>query len=250
VGAALALAGGDPRGLLILALGAVGGWAAGRALAARPNPVPAREPPLAEPHVSTGSAARIEPPPPSSAAAAVAANHTLTCGAIAPPAAVNDASGAAPTAPGALTGVGGPAPNREAEPGGKSVPVPAGVPAPARETERVPVATGVMRAGGAAPEPAATLPVRASAPDVAPPREAPSPYPDAPPEPGLADGPSGADASFEASTKLPNEVRLQDLAERQRSSTADLRRSIRDVIERLEDEEPPPSRRRGKKPRR
>jgi hypothetical protein len=42
---------------------------------------------------------------------------------------------------------------------------------------------------------------------------------------------------------------LQDLAARQRSSTADLRRSIRDVIERLEDDEPP-VRRRGKKPRR
>jgi hypothetical protein len=56
--------------------------------------------------------------------------------------------------------------------------------------------------------------------------------------------------SFAADTPLPTEVRLQDLAARQRSSTADLRRSIRDVIERLDDDEPPASRRRGKKPRR
>jgi hypothetical protein len=38
---------------------------------------------------------------------------------------------------------------------------------------------------------------------------------------------------------LPVEARLQDLAARQRTGTAELRRSIRDVIERLEDEEVP-----------
>jgi hypothetical protein len=68
-----------------------------------------------------------------------------------------------------------------------------------------------------------------------------------PPLPGPA---PAADTDLDVSTPLPTEVRLQDLAARQRSSTADLRRSIRDVIERLEDEEPPSPRRRGKKARR
>ncbi len=43
----------------------------------------------------------------------------------------------------------------------------------------------------------------------------------------------------ESPTPLPVDARLQDLAARQRTGTAELRRSIRDVIERLEEEELP-----------
>jgi hypothetical protein len=46
---------------------------------------------------------------------------------------------------------------------------------------------------------------------------------------------------------VPADGLLQGLAARQRSSTAELRRSIRDVIERLEDDETPPARRRRPK---
>jgi len=63
-------------------------------------------------------------------------------------------------------------------------------------------------------------------------------------------GPSGADSApeqdqataapaDESPAPLPVDSRLQDLAARQRTGTAELRRSIRDVIERLEEEEVP-----------
>jgi hypothetical protein len=73
---------------------------------------------------------------------------------------------------------------------------------------------------------------------------------EAPPRPRPPDDPAAGQEALDVGTPLPTEARLHDLAARQRSSTADLRRSIRDVIERLDDEEPPPARRRGKKPRR
>ncbi|HWP29397.1 MAG TPA: hypothetical protein VNM50_07650, partial [Chloroflexota bacterium] len=68
---------------------------------------------------------------------------------------------------------------------------------------------------------------------------APPPAPSEPVCP-LSSTPGGEEP---AGAPPPVETRLQDLAARQRSGTAELRRSIRDVIERLEEDEPPPPRR-------
>jgi hypothetical protein len=94
---------------------------------------------------------------------------------------------------------------------------------------------GALALGGRAPH----VPVDKgdSSPATAAPAGGPSPGP-------APDGASPAPAGDALAGAPPAvETRLQDLAARQRSGTAELRRSIRDVIERLEEDEPPPPRR-------
>lgn len=121
-----------------------------------------------------------------------------------------------------------PPPTATIEPATSVAPAPA-VPLPA---------AAAVVPGQAAPDPppafaASALAPAALAPAPAPPTE-PSPAQPAPGDPVL---PAAA-------------VWLDELAARQRSRTAELRRSIRDVIERLDEDEPtPPRRRRPKAPR-
>jgi hypothetical protein len=242
--AAVALTSGDPRGLLVLALGAIGGWAAHQGLAARPVPAgpseSSRNP--ATPAQSEDGARPATPlptvrPAPASKMAETTAVSTAertqaqpaTAAPIAP--ALAQAACVPPAAPVSAPAI-----------PSVSTPAPAEVPVP------TPVAVGAVQEPLVAASPMVALPdrpvevhhdpashgeVATAVPLSSPPTTHPSP----------------PDASPDIPTSLPVEGRLQDLAARQRSSTADLRRSIRDVIERLEDEEPPAPRRRGKKPR-
>ncbi len=245
-GAALALGSGDLRGLIVLALGAAGGWAAGQSLAARPRtrsegderPVAAERAALARPARATarvGEAPRAEPAARTGRLATPISAASAPIGA-APPDAPAPAAAAA----------------RLTERRPSTVPAPITTPSPAARPVADPAATPPGRAAAAA-----ARPPLAAAPPGLPPEHRAKGDDDRDGErgstaanAGLGPTPAasglGGGAAAEMGTPLPTEARLQDLAARQRSSTADLRRSIRDVIERLEDEEPPPARRRKK----
>lgn len=241
-GAAVALTSGDARGLLVLSLGGVGGWAACQGLTRRAIG--------AEPASMSQTVIPAEAPAPSPTAPAVREGEAAGWAA--------ERAGAIGTEPARSGRVDTVAP----DPGG----APAPAPAPSAATASLsvaPAARAPLPAAVLTPELVAVGAARESAAAVAHGDVAPEARAEVPPEPERgepsADVPAGsppaeapspaAEASAEVATPLPTEVRLQDLAERQRSSTADLRRSIRDVIERLEDDEPAP-RRRGKKSRR
>lgn len=247
-GAVLALTSGDVRSVVVLALGVLGGWAAAHGLAARPAAA-ADEPPIAAP-APRPCGTQLAPPTstpssgptlPTSPAAAHVADS------VAASAASDAADGPFPTTS-RLPNVAECTP--PVEPERVRAPAPGLAPEPTVVPTPVPVAAGAVSAVVAAQQGTAALPddvveIGDERHGEASTRSA-EPRPDA----ALPAGPASADAAFDANMPLPTEVRLQDLAARQRSSTADLRRSIRDVIERLEDDEPPAPRRRGKKPRR
>ncbi len=245
-GAALALVTSDVRALLALALGAVGGWAVGRATASQPAAVgdgartptaPVAPAPTTAPVRAAGVAPREAPPAVTELPAAE------------PPPATPAPRVTPGTVLAAQAGAdeGEPAPVAAEERLDAAV---ASIEEPPVVPERLPVAAAAARVPLAARESVVGRPAATADIASAPVGEASAPGADAPPAPEASPDAAGGSEAVALETPLPNEVRLQDLAARQRSSTADLRRSIRDVIERLEDDEQPPARRRGKKARR
>jgi hypothetical protein len=246
-GAMLALTSGDPRALLFLALGAAGGWAACQAASARPASVDAPQstrnatsPAEAAPSGPTATPGELAPPPRSSRAQdgvpVATPEGTLAALPVAPALEITAPSAAVPALPPT------PAPARSA------VPAPVPAPAPVHAPEPVGVAAVAARQPLAAPTRVVAQPDASVGRDQDPALDE-QPIGSTPLSLPIPTEGSDAGAAQDVTTPLP--AGLQDLAARQRSSTADLRRSIRDVIERLEDEEPPaPRRRSGKKPRR
>ena len=215
-GGALALGTGDGRALLALALGVVAGGCAAAA--------------LAQPAAPRSSVERPPRSPSSEAAPTNAAQPTPTA---VPQVAPAPSPAAVPDRPSTPT----PAPVSEpaaavraaAPAAAESTPVYEDAP---RDAEPSPALVGVaVQAEGA---PAATPAGLAEEQAVSAPAEGDAALGEQPP---AAIGPE----------VVPADGLLQGLAARQRSSTAELRRSIRDVIERLEDDETPPARRRRPK---
>ena len=245
-GAAVALTSGDPRGILILALGGVGGWAACKGLSTRGVPAESDYP------RGTGSAPG-EPETGAPSASTPDGERPALRGPAVESVPVAPIKVALPRPVGLVASMDSSVTAAAPDPSAAPAPVDAATAAPPPAPAAVPASELV--AVGAARDPL-TDAAPVGAVSGAPVEVHDAPSRDVPAGTAAADSPRvpaqapDLEARADAPTSLPAEVRLQDLAERQRSSTADIRRSIRDVIERLEDEEPPAPRRRAKKGRR
>jgi hypothetical protein len=267
-GIVLALTSGDPLGIVVLALGALGGWAAGRAAAAHPGGASDTAPALASaPHTVCGpepeqSGEALRPPMPVPARPGAGASWDRGEAPSGETSERVQRSAAGVQAPVAVDAAAVQTAQASAVAGAAQMPAdePPAALAPAAIEERAALAeeehAQELVAVGAAGQSVGAAESATNPPDA--PHESGGPAAGAAPA-GAARGSAATPQdvvapeppSQEIDSPLPTEARLQDLAARQRSATADLRRAITSRIERLEDEEPPPPpRRRGKKSRR